>query len=296
MTEQWRYEDLGPYARRIVRRHGLWWAPGRRWWSLRWWRDALHRRRERSIVRAEADPAEAWRCCEHWQRTLVNKRLSRVFAAAHGVRVPELYWRGPRTDAPLESLPRRFVIRPERGAARRGVHVVRDGIDLLRGEPATVEALRARLARDEAEARRVPILVEALVPAEGDAARLPFEYKCQTFAGEVVAIEHFARSSIRAYRHRYYTPGWRSFEPPTDPGIAPAEQVDPPWFLGEMLDAASRLGRALGTYMRIDFFGSDRGCVFNEFSSTPDYRNLSVSRTTDELFEAAWRRNCPESV
>jgi hypothetical protein len=35
-----------------------------------------------------------------------------------------------------------------------------------------------------------------------------------------------------------------------------------------MLEPAARLGAAIGPYMRVDFFASDVGCVFNEFDRT----------------------------
>jgi len=54
-----------------------------------------------------------------------------------------------------------------------------------------------------------------------------------------------------------------------DVGLPEAEVRDPPACLAEILRHAAVLGTRLGTYVRIDFFATDRGCVFNEFSSMP---------------------------
>ncbi|MFI5403795.1 MAG: ATP-grasp fold amidoligase family protein [Planctomycetota bacterium] len=256
----------------------------------------MHRLRERHTFRKAADPESVWRCCEHWQRTLVNKWNGREFARKHGARLPELYWRGRRIrKIPFESLPPRFVIRPVWGTLRRGVHVVADGRELLRDEPAAPSELKGRLLRERGPLRVSPILVEQFVATETGEYRLPVEYKCHTFGDTVAAVQVIERTGPLTGTHRYYTPAWEPFADLMNTAKPLAALREAPPCLREMLLLAVRLGRAVGTYMRIDFFSTDRGCVFNEFSSTPQVGNLTNTPFCDDLFGALWREKFPDA-
>ena len=59
-----------------------------------------------------------------------------------------------------------------------------------------------------------------------------------------------------------------------------------------MLELARRMGATLATYMRIDFFVTDRGCVFNEFSSVPA-RGRYYTPYSDRVFGALWAERIP---
>jgi hypothetical protein len=283
------------FRARLARREQLWWGKPFRWAEPRSYRDALHRLRERRALRSQDDPEEAWRCCERWQRTLVNKWNAREFVKRERVRVPELYWHGLVRQLPLESLPPCFVIRPLWGRRRRGAYVVADGRELLRGESAAPAELRQRLARDRA-LRSVPILVEQFATTEDGRHRLPLEYKCHTFGDTVAAVQVIERTGVDSgsTRHRYYSPAWEPFRDPME--ALPQDEVrSPPACLEEMLEIAARLGRSLRTYMRIDFFSSEPGCVFNEFSSAPAIRSRPFTPHCDELFGALWNEKFPDA-
>lgn len=278
------------FSSRLLRRRALWWGHPFRWGSLGCHRDALHRLRERHTFRDAADPESVWRCCGRWQRTLVNKWNGREFVRKHGGRLPELYWRGRRIwRIPFETLPPRFVIRPAWGTMRQGVHVVADGRDLLRDEPVAAAELKRRLLRERGPFRASPVLVEQFVTTEKGEYRLPVEYKCHAFGDTVAAIQVVERTGARTGIHRYYTPAWETFEDIMDTAKPLAPPREAPPCLAEMLLLARRLGHALGTYMRIDFFSTDRGCVFNEFSSTPQVGGLAYTPFCDDLFAALWR-------
>lgn len=287
------------FSERIAHRHRLWWRSGPQpLGAWRTYRDAVHWLGEKRSYRTRDDADEAWRCCAFWQRSLVGKWNGREFATRHGCTVPELYWRGCRAFAPAAlrraSLPRHFVIRPIWGHSRHGVYVVTDGRDLLRGESASPAELGARLLRSSPWSWTAPILLEEFVRTEDGRYRLPLEYKCHSFGGVVAAVEMIERSHIHegGATHRYYTPDWRPFPDLVNVALPQTPLMDPPRCLDEMVRCAARMGAALGTYMRIDFFSTDRGCVFNEFSSTPgggeDYTPYG-----DELFGALWAEHCP---
>lgn len=285
------------YIRRLLRRRELWWGNPFRWGSWRSYPEALRRRLERHTFRSASDPDALWRRGAYWQRTLVNKWNGREFARRHGAAVPELYWWGRRIRAiPFESLPSRFAIRPVWGFVRKGVHVVVDGTEILRGEPAAPADLRRRLHELWGSFRTAPVLVEQFVESEPGCRRLPVEYKCHTFAGDVAAIGVIERAHDKAATVRWYTPAWEPFPDRMATAWPAGEVRGPPGFLGEMLDLAGRMGRAIGTYMRIDFFGTDRGCVFNEFSSTPMVVKPDYTPFCNAFLEARWRERCPEAT
>jgi hypothetical protein len=284
------------FSARLVKRREAWWGEPFRWSDAHGYRDALHRIHERFALRSRIEPDAAWQCCPYWPRTLVNKWNSRELAQKHGCRVPALYWHGRRiAKAPYASLPARYVIRPVWGTVRKGVHVVADGRELLRNIPATAVLIRRRLFREHGPVAATPLLVEEFVPAEDGEARLPVEYKCHAFGGMIAAvqvIECAGPSDI----HRYYTPLWEPFPDVMDTTYPLAPPREPPRCLDEMLGAATRLSQAIGTYMRIDFFGSTVGAVFNEFSSTPQVQTLPYTRYCDEIFGALWQQRFPEAV
>ena len=81
------------FSERLAMRRRLWWdRPA--WRGGQGLGDAVHWLKDKHAFRTREDPAETWRCCPYWQRTLIQKWNSREFASKHGCRVPELYWSG----------------------------------------------------------------------------------------------------------------------------------------------------------------------------------------------------------
>ena len=70
----------------------------------------------------------------------------------------------------------------------------------------------------------------------------------------------------------------------------------PPPYLGELLAAASRVGASLGTFMRIDFLGTDSLAAFNEFSSTPTVNRPEFTPYCNELFGRLWHDTFPDAI
>jgi teichuronopeptide biosynthesis TupA-like protein len=282
------------FSDRIATRRRLWWEvpPPPRGLG-----EVVHRVRERRARRSRHDPAEAWRCCRLWPRTVINKWNGREFAARHGCDLPALYWAGSsRRRAPLESLPDSFVIRPVFGASRRGVAVVAQNRELLRDAPTSPAELRRRMPRLKAVRWPARVLIEEYIGPEGGDAALPIEYKCHTFGDEVAAVEVTSRWAAQEAKHRYYTPDWEAVPDSINTSLPLDDRRrDRPLFLARMLELARSIGAELGTYMRIDFFGSARGCVFNEFSSTP-FDGKNNTPYCEELFGAAWKRKHPDAT
>ena len=282
------------FKQRLKRRRAKWWGHPFRWTSAASYTRIPHRLAERVAWRSANDPDEAWRCCNAWPRTLINKWNGRQYALKHGCRVADLYWfgRSPRR-IPFDALPPQFVIRPVHGYGRRGVLVVADGQELLRGGSASPSELRRHLSRDRSTRIGNRLLVEAFVRADDGRYRLPLECKLHMFGETVAAIQVIPRTGVDAIAQRYYTASWEPMLDRMDAASELAPLMDPPACLDEMIGHAVRLGRSLGTYMRIDFFSSDDGAVFNEFSSMP---YIQPTPYCDERFGALWREKCRDAV
>jgi hypothetical protein len=195
---------------------------------------------------------------------------------------------------PLEDLPAAFVIRPSFSAARKGVYVMVDGVDLLTGVAYAPEKLRARL-REHPRRRSDPLwLVEEFVHSEDGGSRLPVEFRCHTFGDVIGAIEVVVRRPDMPARYGFFTPEWRWLDIGYTDGT-PLDGVDPPKCLDEMLACARRLGNAYETYVRADFYSSDNGCIFGEFSSTPA-RGDTFGAFMNDYFERLWRENLRDRI
>lgn len=259
-------------------------------------RDTPHRWRDLYALRRRGDPEVAWRCCDLWQRKLINKWNGREFALRYGGRVPELYWRARwPSQRRLSALPPRFVIRAIWGAQRKGVYAVADGHDLLLEKPFSAALLRRSILRSGMLTRILPVMAEEFVPSEDPRYPLPIEYKCHTFGDTVAAVQVIERETTRKARVLFYTADWQPIADRMHTGLPQSEPRDPPRSLQEMLRVAARLGHALGTYMRVDFFAPPSGCVFNEFSSTPA-DGYNFTPYCDDLFGGYWQEKFPHAT
>jgi hypothetical protein len=283
------------FTARIRRRRRLWWRRPRAAGDWRFVGEAPHRLRERYAVRRQDDPESAWRCCALWQRTLIDKWNAREFAARHGCKVPALYWRARLPSRRLfAALPSHFVIRPTWGAHRKGVHVVADGRELLSGAPFSAAAVRRYILRSGPLTRTMPVLAEEFVRSDARWV-LPLEVKFHTFGDAVAAIEVTERANVRTALRRYYTPDWQPIADQINRSIPQGPPRDPPACLDEMSGLARRIGTALGTYMRIDFFVTAAGPVFNEFASTPA-NGEHFTPFADEMLGGWWARVIPDAT
>jgi hypothetical protein len=266
----------------------------RLWWGDLGRRRPLHRVAELVVRRSRDDPDARWHCCEHWQRTLVNKWNGRELALRHGLRVPRLYWYGRRTAAlPVESLPDHFVVRPVHGAGGRGVYVVAGDRELLGDVPLPRAALRPVLRRTLGRVARWPLLVEEFAYGEDGGPGLPTEYKCYAFGGTIGVIQVVHRTRRHAAAHRFYTPDWTPIADHFQTDNAPASPAAPPRCLDEILRNATTLGAACGTFIRVDCFATPAGCVFDEFATTPN-DGRGFTPYADACLGELWQRTVPD--
>lgn len=277
---------------RIRARHKLWWRRPKGVAAR------LHRMREMYVAARRDDPDERWHCCELWQRRLSNKASAREFAAKHGCRVPELYWAGRWVDGlPLQSLPQHYVIRPARGFSSKGVYLMAGETEVLDGRHLTAAELRRELRQQFGRVRRAPLLVEEFITNEDGRHVIPVDYHCHMFGSRIGAVEVSPRQGRDpgASTRNFYTESWQPLPEPMYVGIQYGGEFEPPRCLDELLHFARVLGTAYGTYVRIDFYASQRGCMFGEFAPTPA-RGRYFSPFADRYFEEIWRETFPDQA
>lgn len=284
------------FSERIEKRWALWWGPPHMR-GLYAYRALMHRLKERYTVRDRNDGEPQWQCCELWRRTLIYKRNARAFAQKHGCRVPTLYWFGRKVSSlPFASLPDYYVMKPNLGFSRNGVYVMAGGRELLSQGAYTEKQLKDQLWQLTGGIFGLPILVEEFVTTEDGEYQLPVEYKCHVFGETVGAIQVIQRSGDPQHtRQRFYTAQWKLFEDQMWPNLPPGTYIDPPQCLEEMLTLAKKLGKAYGAYVRVDFYASEKGCVFGEFSSTPA-RGRGFTTYADDYFGTLWQENLADEI
>ncbi len=290
------------FTERLQLRRARWWGPPRwnvpRWGGPRGLRNYLHQSRgERRAFRQRDDPESRWRCCEYWPRTLFSKWNSHEFAARHGCPVPELYWRGSSAARlPIDALPEHFVVRQVFSGNMGGVLVVAGDRELVWDRPIVRAEIGSMLPRSRYLKRGVPIMIEQFVRAQDGQYRLPLEFKCHVFGGYVAAVQVVERKKVNHARQRFYTPSWDPFDDRMSTGLRQEEQIRPrPRDLDRLLELATTLGASFGTYARLDFFLSDTGWMFNEFTAFP-FLGLHNTPYCDAFFGATWTDRIPNQL
>ena len=268
-----------PYSQRLQERWRRWWG-GRRP-STRW-----HRLRELTTRVDEEADLDTWRCCPDWHRRLSNKLNGHAFARRCGARTVRNLWLGRRPAAiPWNELPEAFVVKPLWGEMSKGVVVLAGGTNHIDGEPMTREDLRRELIRG-GRVRWIPLVVEDACPRpDGTLGRVP-EYKLHVFGDRVEGITH---GVFGEKNQGFFSPDWEPFPDRMVARFEPAQHLPPPPGLAEMKRQAQRIGAAVDDYCRLDFFESDDGPVFGEFSMVP-YRGLGITPFADEYLGECWQR------
>ena len=258
----------------------------------------MRRLEQRYSLLDATQPDSRWRRGEFWQRRLNNKYNSREFAKRHGVDVPELYWKGRSLrDLPWGSLPSQIVVRPCWGAVRKGVYVLDGDRDLLSDRRFEADELQRTLAPLFSGFPRHPVLVEEFLRTEQGRYALPIEYKFHVFRGHIGAIEVIERATGKKgdATSRFFTSEWVRIEEPIRLCLPEGGPLDPPACLHQLVESARTLGGAYGTYVRVDLYATERGCVFGEFSSIPN-DGKDFTEWADAYFEECWSANCPDEL
>lgn len=232
-----------------------------------------------------------------WQKSLSAKLSGRAYVERLGLKVPELYWSGADVEQLPEfsTLPSKFVLKPEEGWSSKNVYCMVEGSDILTHQTLSRSDIVEHLKSDDFYLQKKPeIMIEELLTPEDKSVDdvLPRDYKFYCF-GEKIVLIHVAlrRSEIKKElnEHHYLRP---NFVPLGEKVMKHREQSETPlvrpdcW--EEMIEAVRTIGKAVGIYMRIDMFATNRGAVFGEFTPTP-HGGRGYSEFADKYLGGFWK-------
>ncbi|MFX0539149.1 ATP-grasp fold amidoligase family protein [Ornithinimicrobium sp. Y1847] len=224
------------------------------------------------------DVARVWRAGGGDVREGMNRKLAMYrFAESHGVRVPQVLggWQTP-DEIDWASLPNRFVLKSDGGAASNGVFPLERVGDSFRTVGGSTQRqpsfyrgkLRSRL---RADAICPPFFVEEFLDT-GIPGRLPVDIKIYAFFGQVghVLLRDMGRHGDRATaRWRYLDAAGADLGPVSLTNPA-GPDVPVPDRLAEMVAIAERLSRAVPLpFVRIDLYDLPESIFFGEVTMMP---------------------------
>jgi hypothetical protein len=250
------FRDQGEFPKRIRKRHET------------FWKDP-NSEKIRNSKMSRDDSIDKWKDTPHWQRKLSNKFNAREFAIMNGCNVPDLYWKGTDIDSfDFNTLPDHFVIRPTTGHSSNLVFVMANGTNLFDHKNYTDLQLKDILRKKVSENEHLEFLIEEFIKNEDGVYTIPLDYKFLCFNGEIASVVVIERLGPKEGLSYFYDEHWNKVDKLNF--LYPAnDEKQPPRCFQEMLAQAKRLSKAYGIFIRLDFYATDKGPVFGEFTPTP---------------------------
>ena len=277
-----RTPQRGEFYARIQHRHSTFW-------------DASDAEAVRNIPMSASDPLAKWQDVAHWQRKLSNKNNSREFAKMNGCRVAELYWKGrDLSTLDVEQLPEQFVIRPTIGYSSNLVFVMDGSYNLMDQQIYTKQDIIEKLGITLEQNTYLEFLIEEFVRTEKGEYKIPVDYKFFMFNEEIAYIFVINRLSPKKGYSTFYDENWNQLENPNTYYPKGAYQ-QPPACLKEMIEEAKKLSRAYGIFVRIDFYATDKGAVFGEFTPTP-FLGYGFTPAGEQKLVDYWDKYCTGKI
>ncbi|MFT2009870.1 ATP-grasp fold amidoligase family protein [Pontibacter sp. 13R65] len=275
-------QPQGEFSARIIHRHRTFWKSA----------DAEY---VRNLPMDANMPLAQWKAEPHWQRTLSNKNNSREFAKMHGCLVPELYWKGRDLEQlDFKIMPEQYVIRPTIGHSCNLVFLMNKGFNLMDKTYYSETQLRAELDKALRKNPYMEFLIEEFVRSESGEYKIPDDYKISMFNGEVALIDVINRVSPKEGLSSCYDENWNMIENISQ-FYKQAPYQKPPACLEEMITFAKTLSKSYEIYVRIDFYATDKGAVFGEFTPTPA-AGAGFTPKAEQVLAGYWDKYCNGSI
>lgn len=237
------------------------------------------------------DPIEKWKDVPNWQRKLSNKYNAREFAKMHHCRVADLYWKGRDLhEVNFDALPDQYVIRPTIGHSCEKVFLMDKGLNLFDKQLHTKDDLRKELEKALRENPNQEFLIEEFLRTESGEYKIPDDFKIHTFNGQIAFIALINRFGRKEGQHNFYDENWSMIKK-AHTGYPMAPYQPPPKCLKEMLYHAKKLSMAYEIFVRIDFYATDKGTVFGEFTPTPAL-GQGFSSYGEKILQSYWDKYC----
>lgn len=274
--------EIGEFAQRIKHRHSTFWKSA----------DA---ELVRNTSMSRGDSLEQWCDAAHWQRKLSNKYNARLFAEMLNCRVPDLYWKGRNlNDLDFTELPKQYVIRPTIGHSCNMVFLMNNTFNLMDKNFYSEVELKELLNQALLKNPHQEFLFEEFVRSESGEYKIQNDYKISIFNGELAVIDVINRTSPKTGLSSCYDENWNRVDT-MSAYYEEAPTQEPPECLSEMIGFAKKLSKAYQIFVRIDFYATDKGAVFGEFTPTPG-RGEGFTPDADKKLLQYWEKFCPGMI
>ena len=275
-------DHRGPFPARIRDRH------------KQFWQDPQAETVRNTLMDAE-DCIEKWKDVANWQRKLSNKYNSREFAGKHGCKVAALIWKGRDIDTiDFKNLPENYVIRPTIGHSANLVFLMKKDYNLFDKKTYTTAQIKESLKTAIASNDKLEFLVEEFLKNEQGQNEILKDYKVYSFNGEIACIWVINRLSPKSGTGSFYDENWNPLKIVNK--IYPNGELEqPPKCLKEMIKQAKILSKAYEIFVRIDFYATDKGCVFGEFTPTPGM-GTCTTKYGQKLLISHWDKYCTGKI
>jgi hypothetical protein len=210
----------------------------------------------------------------------------------HQCAVPELYWKGRDVDTiNFDKLPGHYVIRPTIGHSCNLVFLMKGGLNLLDKRTYTqkqiLEVLKDALGKNQ----HLEFLLEEFVRTEKGQYKIPDDYKFYMFDGKIALIEIINRLGPSEGSFACYDEDWNLIPNIANSKYKTAAYQAPPACLSTMIEWAKKLSKAYQIFVRVDFYATDKGAVFGEFTATPGSAYY-LTAVADNMLTRHWTEYC----
>lgn len=226
--------------------------------------------------------------------SLLNKETCKHYTLSKGIYSPKTYCiTSSFHGLKLSDFSSRVVIKPEDGYDSKGVFVIENGIDLftLKKIPDDLSLFLENEVARYCIAHNKRVIIEELINdvdfKDDPYLKIPRDFKVFAAGGEVFFIAVYNRNAKKGLRSLVeYTANWQR-APRMTTSYLPGVIEKKPKFFDEMIDLAKSISKEFPSVLRLDFYLSEKGPVFGEFTPNPSggYNLTEVGeRTLQQLF------------
>jgi len=266
------------FSERIKRRHTTFWK-------------TPNAEKVRNTIMNANDSIEKWQDVKNWQRKLSNKYNSREFAAKYNCKVAELYWKGrDNNNIHFTNIPMQYVIRPTIGHSSGLVFLIDNSLNLMDGKTYQPQEIKEILGKALQENSHLEFLIEEFVRNEKGEYKIPDDYKFYMFNGQISSIQVINRFGRSKGLNTWYDENWNEMISITS-NYERGQVQQAPLCLPEMIAYAKKLSVEYKIFARIDFYATDKGAVFGEFTPTPAL-GKGFTPEGNKLLSKYWDKYC----
>lgn len=255
--------------------------------------DTPHKQELSNFRLFQSDDFQVWKNTTYWQRRLENKLNSKEFVQKLGIKTARKIWAGRREDfeiLDLVQLPVNYIVKPVRGEASKNVLLIRNGYNIFDKKFYDKNMLRKKIVEFYKNGIE-ELIIEEFLPNEDGGVVVPNDYRFYTFDGNIIFIQLDKRKGLEKDQVSFYDQNWNLIEEKILIDAVIDREDPAPHCFEEMKAQVRLLSRYYKNFARIDFYATQKGAVFGEFTPTPRKGKFLTSYGNRKLVEA-WDYYC----